>query len=445
MMGFMSIYLDIPFKNSPKKVWKSSAQLGQGGLIAIAVVLLITLTVGGGLLGSMSQQNANQAILTAQNAQAYYAAQAGVQEAIATRMLPRSNYLNFDINRDTVDGIPYSSKAYYRSSGRISKSLDTNDQVIAKYRYMVLGGDSARRPDGSYYGNNVPDTEDPYLLSITKISDQSPFIVVSEGIICHASNQFGKALVDKFVKNIPDKVLAGECQSGYTRDQVIVVAAVNLLNPDGSKDKIISQNIYKDASKIRLPAGTFVPGKGWIRENSVINFNDVWKENHQTNNLDDENPLTLKKIVVYNFTENRVIRNCEVEGPNKTSCGPIIGGIPKQALAFRLYFNGPFDFRSISPNTRLTDTSLEECKGSGANDCHLRIMPQTGPAPRKAYSSNIILPLYPGGTQIIVLPPLKAYGRNDKFSLEIDTTKMRSFNGERGRLKYSIDFQAENK
>ncbi len=429
----------------PKQGQIPSAKAGQGGLIAIAVVLLLTLSIGGGLLGSMTQQNANQAILTEQNAQAYYAAQAGVQEAIATRMLPRSNYLNFDINPDSADGIKYSQKAYYRISGEISQNLKTNNKTIAKYRYMVLGGDSARKPDGEYFNKNQPSADDPYLLSINKIPTESPFIVVSEGVICRPDSKYGLALVNKFETTDAAKVLDADCKANTIRDQVIVVAEVNLLNPDGTtQDKIVGQRIYKNPKEIKLPAGTFVPGKGWIKPNTDIDFNDMWNANYKANNSGDKNPLTLKKIVVYNFTENAVLKDCNVTSQDETSCGKTISNIPKQALAFRLYFNGPFDFRSISPNTRLTDSSLEECKGSNANDCHIRIMPKTGPK-RDAYTSNIILPLYPGGTQIIVLPPLKAYGKNEQFTLEVDTRKMRSFNGERGKLNYSIDFQAENK
>jgi type II secretory pathway pseudopilin PulG len=443
MMAFMSSYFALK-RLGIARVRASAAEVGQGGLIAIAVVLLITLTVGGGLLGSMSQQNAHQAILTAQNAQAYYAAQAGVQEAIATRMLPRSNYLNFDSNIDSSDGIPYFLKAYYATSGRISLDLSNDNRVIAKYRYMVLGGDSARESKNSYFPETEPNKDDPYLLSVNKIFN--PFIVVSEGVICHADAQFGKALVNKFEGAGASKLLDAACQAGSRRDQVIVVAQVKLQNPDGvTADKIVGQHLYKNPQKIKLPAGTFVPGYGWMDANSEINFDTMWRANHQANNTGDKNPLTLKKIVVYNFTENQVIKNCDVNGPTNTSCGPIITNIPRQALAFRLYFNGPFDFRSISPRTNLRDNSLQDCKGSNANNCHIRVMPTTGPPPRTAYPSNIILPLYPGGTQVIVLPPLKAYGKNEKFSLEIDTTKMRSFNGERGKVNYSIDFQADNK
>lgn len=408
--------------------------------MAIAVVLLITLTVGGGLLGSMSQQNANQAILTAQNAQAYYAAQAGVQEAIATRMLPRSNYLNFDSNPDSADGIPYFLKAYYATSGRISLDLSNDNRVIAKYRYMVLGGDSARMSRNQYFPATAPNTEDPYLLSVNKIPTSSPFIVVSEGIICHADAQIGKALVNKFEGAGASKLLDGACVAGSRRDQVIVVAQVNLQNPDGvTPDKIVGQQVFKNPQKIKLPAGTFVPGYGWMDANSEINFDTMWRANHQANNTGDKNPLTLKKIVVYNFTENQVIRDCDVNGPNTTSCGGIINNIPREALAFRLYFNGPFDFRSISPRTNLRDNSLQDCKGANAANCHVRIMRNN-----RAFPANIVLPLYPGGTQVIVLPPLKAYSSNETFTLNVDTTQMRSFNGERGNVDYRIRFRASN-
>ncbi|WP_303673605.1 hypothetical protein [Vampirovibrio chlorellavorus] len=420
------------------KIRAFSAEAGQGGLIAIAVVLLITLTVGGGLLGSMTQQNANQAILTAQNAQAYYAAQAGVQEAIATRMLPRSNYLNFDSNIDPVDGIPYFQKAYFATSGRISLDLNNDNRVIAKYRYMVLGGDSARVSRNQYFSGTVPNKEDPYLLSVNKIP--SPFLVVSEGIICHADAQIGKALVNKFEGMGASKLLDGACAAGARRDQVIVVAQINLQNPDGvTPDKVVGQQVFKNPQKIKLPAGTFVPGYGWMDANSEINFDTMWRANHQANNTGDKNPLTLKKIVIYNFTENQVIQDCDVTAPNTTSCGATITNIPKQALAFRLYFNGPFDFRSISPRTNLRDNSLQDCKGANAINCHVRIMKNN-----TAYSSNIVLPLYPGGTQVIVLPPLRAYSSNEMFTLNVDTTQMRSFNGERGKVDYRIRFRASN-
>lgn len=424
-----------------------SATSGQGGMVAIAVTILLTLVIAGASLSNMSQLNAKQSVVTKQSLQTYYAAQAGVQEALASRMLPRSNYLNFDTASDPSNGgDPVSSKRYFGRSGSIYRDPNNTSQgLIAKYRYLIVGGDSARKNNGSgsYYGpGDMTPAGVSRLLSTDSLPADSLFFVISTGTTCKSSVGSSTALVDKLTSGITPG-----CTSGASKDEVTVVATVSMNQETAAgggaplKDRILRQRIYKGNTDIRLEGGAFVPAYGWRSANSAFDFNRAWRFQSGGGAMSD--PLRLMKVVFYDFSDNKVYRDCAI-GSAKVNCGKV----PANS-AIRLYFNGPFDYRTISPVTDLSDRALSGCKPSGSNphqpdNCRIRVVPNPPMSgSNHAYTANTTIPLFPGGTQIILLPPLVALSGGQVHQLEVDGTKMRGFSNNPGRTDYRVTFTTQ--
>ncbi len=421
------------------------AHAGQGGLLAAAITIVLGLVMVGATLSTLSQQNAQHSVVTKQSLQTYYAAEAGVQEALASRMLPRSNAVNFNSSADSNNGsLPVSDKKFYTRSGFIYQNpADITKGLVAKYRYIILGGDSARKPDGSYFANgDNTSTGIPRLLSTETIPSTSPFIIVSTGTTCKSTKGNSQALLDRLT---PGPIPA--CSGGTTKDEVTLVVMANLVQePSGGiklKDRVIQQRVYKNGTQIPLPAGTFVPGYGWRNAGATVNFDTMWQ--YTGNGGDAVNPLTLNKVIFYNFADNSIYKNCDVTGSTSTSCGATIANVPANA-AIRLYFNGPIDYRSISPTTNLTDRSLTNCQPTPSNpnqadQCNIRVVPDPPMiGSNHAYKSNTTIPLFPGSTQVILLPPMVALTPGKPHQLEVDTTKMRSFSNSAGTKNYRLAF-----
>lgn len=426
----------------------SKSMPGQAGMIAIAVTVLLALVIAGASLSNMSQLNANQSVVTKQSLQTYYAAQAGIQEALASRMLPRSNYLNFDTASDPSNGgQPVANKQYFSRSGNIYRDpSNTNSGLIAKYRYLIVGGDSARQNNGtgSYY---APASTNPSgvarLLSTSTVPASSPFFVISTGTTCKSGRGNSAALTDRLTSGVTPG-----CQSGAVKDEVTIVATV-LMNQEPAsssaaapKDRILRQRVYKDSSNIRLENGAFVPGYGWRAANAAFDFNQAWRFQGGGNAAND--PLRLMKVVFYNFADNTIYNNCAV---GESNLGPNVncGNVPANA-SIRLYFNGAFDYRTISPVTNLSDRELAQCKPMPGNpyqpdNCRIRVVPNPPMSgSNHAYTANTTIPLFPGSTQVILLPPLQALSPGQVHQLQIDGTRMRGFSNNPGTTDYRINF-----
>lgn len=398
------------------------AHQGQAGLVAIAISMVVALVLAATTLSGLSFLNAKRSVVTMQSLQTYYTAQAGIQEAIATRMVPGTNYL----------GLLGSPNAYYTRTGAVYSDPTNAKGIIGYYRFMVVGGDSARQSNGSYY--NITDVNPssglPWLLETGTIPPSSPFIVISNGISCVTTT--GKRLVatDQFVtgKDQTDP----SCNPGYQKDEITLVARVHLLQSDANgntlKDDIDHLRSYKDKSKLRLPASAFVPGYGWTDTNTDLDFNTIW--GYKSSN-DTKNPVQLTRVVFYNFLTDKIDVSTDINSPTP----PDMGAVPKGDV-IRLYFNGPIDYRSIDPGMSQT---LATCKSTPGN-CRIRVV-DSGGAP---YAGNTIIPLLPSSTQVILLPPLSnTLNAGTPYQIEVDASKLKSFKNETGTSNYVIKFTAQ--
>lgn len=209
-------------------------KLRHAGQSAILVTVLLCLVVLAGVsasLGVFNQQAAQRNISTKTTLQSYYVAMQGIQEALGTRMIPRSNQLNYRMIRAlTNDMLGVRSKifnfgevadpqnpssgnvrimSYYNLSGltftnvrrmpadNFPQFINPND-IMGAYRYIVVGGDPSRRGDtGRYFfdpgqpgagttrqgnqnGTELKLISQPFAFPV----NSSAFFIVSNGITC---------------------------------------------------------------------------------------------------------------------------------------------------------------------------------------------------------------------------------------------------------------------
>ena len=415
---------------------------GQGGLLAVAITILIALVIGASTLSGLSMLNATRSVVMKQTLQTYYAAQAGLQEAVATRMVPRSNYLNFD----SAAAMP----EFYSRSGLIYKDPTTVKSnsatgLMALYRYVVVGGDAARKADGNYYSSSPNADLNPSgiqrLIATETMPTDSSFVVISNGMSCISTSGSSLVATDQLqVSPTPS------CKdpSKYKLDEITLVAQVQLTGEypsGGSKplDKVTKLRGYKDHTKLRMPLNAFLPGYGWAGTNQDINFQTVWAYSAAGNNNANLNPLKLQRVVFYNFADGQIFADQAVNANQVT----VATKIPAKSV-IRLYFNGPFDYRSISPLA--DDRQLSGCQGAGASSCRLRVMQGTDINGNNgvAYTGNTLIPLFPGGTQVIMLPPLTGtINGGVRHAIRVDASRMSGYSGTKGPNDYKIIFTTQ--
>jgi hypothetical protein len=203
---------------------------GQSAILITVLLCLVVLAGVSASLGIFNQQSAQRNISTKSTLQSYYVAMQGIQEALGTRMIPRSNQLNYRMIQASGDMLGVQSRifsfgqpadpqnpgvgnvrimSYYNLSGLTftnvrrmpSESfppfINPND-IMGAYRYIVVGGDPSRRAEnGRYYFDpglpsagtsrlgNANSTElklisQPFAFPV----NSSAFFIVSNGITC---------------------------------------------------------------------------------------------------------------------------------------------------------------------------------------------------------------------------------------------------------------------
>lgn len=438
-----------------------SATRGQAGLIAVAITVLIALILGAVTITGLTNMQSKRTITARGTLQSYYVAQAGVQEALATRMLPRSNYLSFN----PPAGIP----PYFPSSGLVFRQPATQTELLGVYRYLIVGGDPARKTDGSYYNappqnptapyyNVGPDTTQnaanvvPRLVTFQSSPPNSPFYIVSSGLICRSPQ--GVIGVDQFLNSPTTNPAAigivPSCKAGYNLDQTTVVVRVNMEPEVGTMDRVNESwesRIQSIATNtVTLPGPAFVPGAGWT---STFNFQDAWTHNTTINT-----PVNINRIVFFEFGPNRIYQS--------VACGAGVCNVPNPVpikASMMVYFDGPIDYRSLSSNITggtppgtYYDPNINRCKvGNGVvnlNNCAIQLW-QTAPGVPNQYTGMQVVPILPYLTKILLLAPLgttgsapNINGNGAQYELRLRLDKISSFSQAHGLpSNYLINFR----
>jgi len=439
-------------------------ETGQAGLLAIAISMIIMLVLVGGTLSNLSAMDSKRNIVDRRSMQAYYVAQAGLQEALATRMLPRSNYLSFI----SPAGAPAAVQPYYSNSGLVFQQPGTRTGLIGAYRYVIVGGDPSRKADGSYYGipqgppfSPGPDvtssaTPTPRLVTFQSNPPASPFFVLSNGITCVKNvNTAGQDQgVDQFIgpANLTlanQLTLSGglvpQCQTGYSPQEVTLVAQVSLEQESGALDKVNSVRMYRDRTKLSLPGSAFVPGQGWVSSaNTVVNFDTAWSSQSTNAGLTPGRPT---RLVFFKFGPNNIYKSVDLTGGSPVT---VPGTVPIDA-SMMLDFDGPIDYRSLSSNlggsmSYFYDSDLAGCKGGASTNCAIKMFAKTN---NVQYTGMMVVPIMPYLTKVLLLAPLgNNLSSGNAYYLNIYTGNVRSFSyapgsSAGGNTAFTINFTTQ--
>ncbi|MBY0405912.1 MAG: hypothetical protein K2X66_18560, partial [Cyanobacteria bacterium] len=241
--------------------------------------------------------------------QAYYVALNGINEAIATRMLPRSNQLSFvgTLNganqTQTVKEGPPGAPAFlpfgpaqnsiypvFPQSGRVYNNPINRTGLVGLYRYIVVGGDPAISSRGQNYitDNNLAQMVENEFAR----QDTTPYTIISNGFTCLRN---GVAVPNSI--NIPQGYPGGynppTCAAGSTPNMVTLVKSTQLdvrrfTSPVRmAEDDIASSTQIFNGATFNIPTDeggfpqfTFVPGYGFVGNAANIgqnlNFERVW-------------------------------------------------------------------------------------------------------------------------------------------------------------------------
>ncbi len=414
---------------------------GQGGLVAVAITILIALVLAGAGLSGLTYSNAERSVVTKQSLQTYYVAQSGLQEALATRMVPRSNYYNY-INP------PGNPDPYYPTSGRVFQNPTAGTGLIGVYRYLIVGGDSARDAAGNYLGttNTPPDVGpngEQRLISRFTMANLDPFYVVSNAVTCKRDNgQLAPDVITITQVGNGVNINCGADVNGNptTPDEITLVAEVQVKResvPAGAnmRDRVTRTTVIKTAGPgnrtITLPGGqsTFVPGQGWVAN---FDFDAAWSHNSTT-----DTPLRLRRVVFYDVINNTIERVVSDPGTGVTDI-TALGPVSKRD-AIRLYFEGPFDHRSITDTWLFkTNDPASPCKNlASMGQCNIRIKDGGGTYYTQMYYDASM----EGRTSILLVPPFSGVA-GGTYDLEIDASDMRSYSNAPGPGNYVIRYAA---
>jgi hypothetical protein len=310
--------------------------------------------------------------------------------------------------------------------------------MMGYYRYLVLGGDPARKAvDGSYFNVNIPQDFNrsvppraPYNQLFENEFfrlESTPFVVVSNGFTCQLPD--GLLVPPNPVANLNQPT----CPRGSVADQTTLVTPVNIemmdpnrLNADGTRvtlqDQMGETRVFKN-EPFQMPANLngqnmriFVPGRGLLNSGALINFQNAWQTQDQVSSK-------LNAIVFFNSATKALVGRpivfCDATCPQGFGGNPIFVNANQNRVAvgaaqgvsnvppntsIKLFFDGPIDYRSpynyqINGTNAVGDhcaTNKQMCKihlsSGGLNPTQLNLRDFN------------VLSLFPSNTQVLISP-----------------------------------------
>ncbi len=346
----------------------------------IAIVTLTMLLVLGASLSSLNITSMQRMGADKAQNQLIYLANSGIQEAIARRFFPRSNYEAFlgtsiaALARRSVN----SNNAFYLS-GQVFADVANARQAIGIYRYFILAGNPAQsRVSGDF---ELDDINFSLIEAYMNRGDNpalnnQPFIVISQAAICEQSPQ--TISVDSVGWQNNGATLT--CPQGQTLRTLTAVAEVNTYT---TPNRITQIRYFNDDEALTLPFATTLPNGTIV---NAVNFTDFWNTvlNGGGNRLtpvalvfhppvNDLSAVVADDVKTYDINGNNT--NLPVDADNL---------IPVNTL-IRIILNGAFNPQTVtSENVTLTPTA--------------------GQPDRCNVDTSSMIPVMPFANQIIIIP-----------------------------------------
>lgn len=433
---------------------------GQSVVLMTLVVSLIMVLAFGTSMALFNQQSSQRNIVNKRALQSYYVAMQGVQESLATRMIPRSNQLNFRGITTAGNGLnpgnfwvrpfyplsgrvfetPVGGEAFNLNTGVYQHGSLTNPQapnLMGVYRYMIVGGDASI--SGSNFNQFGPTPGSGlYLTELNHLPGTSPFYIISSGITC--INRGGVAVPNALtIQEYPNRPT---CRgANVILDETVIVARTLVDEPRMRSatevdemgnlwpDRLLSMAAFRnpqpvpnsnfESVSINLNQqgvqnpGAFVPGIGWVANNQQFFFENVWRNRGNQANY----PTQVRGIAFYNSATKGIICTTLGVGP---ACGISNPRIPPNAT-IRVVFNGPVDFRSFYNYNiqRCVETNPGD-PGSGPLACNIQLRDQGNNVKQFNFSW-----LPPGSNSVVISP---SFSPGQRHTLRIQN--LHGYNGD---------------
>lgn len=360
-----------------------------GILLGVLLVAFSTIIIVANNNGDMAIQNARHALTLAESKQLYDAAQTGISEAIAERFQPRSNRYSLISSTTPLHGM----------SGRLysDTSNPTSANVLASYRYMVLGGVSERTAAGAV------DTS-----RMTAVDTLQPAFIISKADGCFDNFKSVPGALSVSGSGVPS------CSSGTLRS-LTLFAKLDLSRSTSSKDVMTQLRVVNDDTAIPLDTTVFIPASG---DGTSVNFETAWQGGSGSNT-----GATLTHVVVDN---NGTVTTYPVSTGSLDITGS--GDIDPTNTKIWFVFNDGLDFRSLYTGT----TSFNECFTNSALDCGIVVSEDdSAGSPINAK----VLPTFPAGNRVLIDADYPSYtngdssARNSWFDISIPASTIRDWYG----------------
>lgn len=426
---------------------------GQGGLVAIAITVLIALVLAGTSITGLTYSNAERSVVSKQSLQTYYIAQSGLQEAIATRMIPRSNYYNYVNPNGNAQPNPIYDPPGAVEGGRVYRVPgDNTSGLLGAYRYLIVGGDRARDAAGNYFDpSDIGPNGVARLVSMDTMANQNPFFVISNALSCKSDN----GTIAEDALNIAPagtnvNITCGNDANGNptTLDELTLIAEIHMRREAAAgspRDRITRTTVVKTSPgnrNISLLAGqsAFVPGSGWVNN---FDFDAAWSHSTTTNS-----PARLRLAVFHDFRfPYTIYKVVPVNGPNTDADAVAPAGPIPQKTIVRLYFDGAFDHRSVqdSYEWEMGESPNSDCNPPQVDvnpaGCNVTVWknPTGWGAGGTLYSANGFVNHMDGDTQILLFPPFQGIGATVN-EIRVSATELRSFSNSADSQNYNIRF-----
>ncbi|MBK8190100.1 MAG: hypothetical protein IPK79_06575 [Vampirovibrionales bacterium] len=404
---------------------KAHGARGQGATIAIAVVTLVAIVSMALALNQGAFYNARRMVSNRQSLQLYYVAQAGIQEALATRFVPRTNYLNFL----RYSGQNNNTPPLYGLSGKVFRNPANavNSELIGYYRYFVLGGDpTADATTGAIRTD--------YLTANSQI--RQPFSMLSKGSICVSDTGEVGVGVIRVQMTDGDNPRPYCTDNRFRIDELTLSASADLSRTvNVSSDVITAYDIHKTDTAVPLGRSMFAPGLNNGNPVSTINFETVWSATGSGGTAEPFNELAVRPTRVAFYTMAQGVpdtnKNIPITGANTT-----VGALINPRSVIKVFFNGGVDYRTLYIDPKLNQTIDANCVATPAN-CHVRVRDQFG----TLFTNSTLFPNFPGETQFLLLPPLGTGSvMNSTRTYTITLENIVDWQGNRLPQPYTITF-----
>jgi hypothetical protein len=376
-----------PFKQQVA-FWRKTAFSGSASMVFMSLAFLsLLLTVNISLSGL--QKDLTSAAVEGKELSALESIATGaLQDVFATRFYPASNRLNWEYNTSSISATASTTsqlKPIFKNSSFIMDKDDAGlEQVLARYQYVVIGGNPARDP--ALVQNYVTDTTDAgynHLVDSESDNKQLPFYVLLKTFGCMNKNTLKLEIKKLYAIDgqpqcgVPASVSGGTQSPDYELKEYDLLAKINQNPSDDSNDDTNKADTFsvEYSKKVNFGINGLTPVS--IDEDILlttttgrsVTFNEFWPSNIKNISAGISTMGNLERVLLETSSAKTPLYDATSTTNLSIANVPTTSDTPNPKI--HLYFRGPMDARSFfgyqfttaaNPDASVRDASLLNIK-----------------------------------------------------------------------------------